>query len=161
MEYYKHISELPIANWFELSKAGNIGYMLKCNFFEVPEKSKLLTLEEGKILMDVYFNMPFQFERIDGEIVETERRIAYNQMKYIETDDTQFLNQSRVLRAQLDKKIKNITSEKHIGLIEQTSILNIHLNLNIDIYTCSTAMWFAYRDIFIKQNTKTVNEKPN
>lgn len=155
MEYHKHINTLPVANWFEMVKTGNVAYLLKCDFFSVPELGTL-TPDEALLLLGIYENMPYQFDNIDGEMVEMERQISLFKMKYISTEDPQYKTQAKILEAKKIKKISELSNQKEISLIDQTAILNVNLKLNIDIYACSTSLWFSYRNMFIKQNK---NEK--
>lgn len=150
---------MPIANWFKINETGDIGYLLKCNFFECENKAKELTLDQAKYLIGIFSEMPYQFDRIDSEVIDVERQIWINFMKYVQTEQPQYKNQANILTAQKNKMIKELSSGKTMTLVEQTAALNVNLKLNIDIYTCSTAMWFAYRTMFIEQSKSVKYDK--
>lgn len=160
MEYYRHINELPVANWFKMIETGNVGYLLKCSYYECEEKVKVLGTKEIDVLLQVFQEMPYQFDKVDTELIELEKKIWIMWMKWVATDNPQFKNQANILTAQKERMIGEVKDKsKQMTLTEQTAILNIQLKMSIDIFTCTTAMWFAYRNIFLEQNKHLTNDK--
>jgi hypothetical protein len=157
MEYHKHISTLPIANWFKLNESGNIGYLLKCDFFEVDEIAKQLTEDDAKLLVDVAKQMPYQFDNVDTEFIEMDKNIAYFNLQYIVTDEKDYLNRATIAEKKKEKKVNQLSQLKPMSLEDQTAILETHWKLHIDIYTTSTARWFSYKNLYLNQN-KPANE---
>jgi hypothetical protein len=158
MNYYKHINELPVANWFEIISSGNLCYLLKCDFFESKNKIKELNEAELQILNETFIEMPYQFEKVDNDMAELQKDVALLELNYAITEDVRLLNKLRSAKKKIEDIMKSFNSAKSISLIEQTALLITGLKINIDIYSCSTQMWYCYRNMFIEQNKPHKNE---
>lgn len=144
IEYYEHISELPIANFFEIKKK-KFQYLVKKPFWKITEKE---VLPENYEEITKQFNYQLPTITIEKEIV------MFNYLKWYfkhlcNPDSYEYFNKYLYFEKEVEKlkkneEIESVESEQ-INLDEVITTISITFKIHIkNKYNLSTLDFFNY-----------------
>lgn len=139
MKNHETIDTLPIANW-EQCKKGNLQYLYKCDFFEVPKK---YPPSFEKVREEMYY----QFDHIDMTLPRLLNQAAKYENKFATTKDHTWKNKANSRITEYNRQIKMIGNKKQ-NFTDQVSALCRWMKMVIDIYTMSTRIYYSHMDAF-------------
>ena len=138
--YYDNINELPVFNWFEISK-GNYQFLHK--------NKKIKTYP--RFFKRVHEQMLYQFDNLDNSRLRKYAELAYMKSLYEITKNVRYLNMYNTQLAEFEKEQKKSKKEHKINDIT-TFIEEIFESIGvIDIYKISTARYFSLYNRAIKK----------
>lgn len=141
LKYYSSIAELPIANFMEIQKTGNMAYLFKVDFFDVP------TIKETpEHFSEVFQNMIFEFDEIDLSIEKLKLKILMKELDFLFTDKKSLLTDINRLKDKLKNELEK-NSKKNTGynFLDEVTTLESHFKFQIDIYRTSVKKYLAYK----------------
>jgi len=139
MKNHISIDTLPIANWQQCKK-GNLQYLYKCDFFEVPGK-----FPPG--FNKVFEEMFYQFDHIDMTLPRLLNQAAKYENKFAVTGDHVWKNKANSRLVEYNRQIKLHQNGKQ-NFNDQVSALSRWIKMSIDIYTMSTRIYHSHLDAF-------------
>ena len=139
MKNHISIDTLPIANWQQCKK-GNLQYLYKCDFFEVPSKFP-------PSFNKVFEEMFYQFDHIDMTLPRLLNQAAKYENKYAVTKDPTWKNKSNSILAEYNRQIGIHNNDKQ-NFNDQVAALSRWIRMPIDTYKMSTRIYYSHLDAF-------------
>lgn len=152
-EAHRTIGELPIYNWNEIHKTGNLSYLLK-------EKKPLNEFEKvalSRRWVKIYeeYIAHFGFSPSFIEILQRQIRIAELQIEKAETGDN-VINTFINIEKRAIEKLKEANSSG-VDFYEAKSQMEKQLGFTIDVKRCSVIEYYSYIKTLEKDAKRTGN----
>lgn len=141
LKYYSSIAELPIANFIEIQKTGNMAYLFKVDFFDVQAIKEI-----PEHFSEVFQNMIFEFDEIDLSIEKLKLKILMKELEFLFTEKKSLLTDINRLEDKLKNELEK-NSKKNTGynFLDEVTALESHFKFQIDIYKTSVKKYLAYK----------------
>jgi hypothetical protein len=154
MPFHKSLSTLPIANFDQILRTGNLNYLYKVDFFEV-DLNRVVPPGFYSLLTDLIKEIDY----CDNTNLRMEYEAEVKEFNYMITGDAQQINKARLLRSRLEKLKTEEPIVKQGSLSEEAAILekDLELKMSIDIYSIPTLKYMAYKKIRREQIKRLKN----
>jgi len=153
MEIYTDIRQLPVANFFEITKTGNFAFMQKQDFFT----SATQLFENDEYLKNAFREIVYQLPDVDCSNERLMAKILLNDLYYQIEPKPEKKKKKALYEHQLKQKFEAVVKIQTTNIDDEIGVLSKFLGFQIDRFKMSLADYLAHR----KQFTKSIQYNGN
>lgn len=150
-KYFQTIDELPVFNWWQIHKTGDLSYLLESRRKISNREANKLILTWKKIYDD--FLEKFGFSEEFLSILRKKINIAVMRAEMAENKDRSMLTLIEIEELELEQMTKP-GEQKEVDFFDIKAIVEARMGFKLDIKTCTVAEFYTYMKLVRKNGKK-------